>query len=357
MASKLKQGTALAGSGLVDAEHLDKLRALSVTTVEELVGLIHADPDALAGFTGIHDLARLQADAMRRADQSVVAATSTFGQRGRESLGALPPPSVTVERTVQTATFEAYRQRAVAAVAVAVAEIDGVRVDLRKLFMAVRNQGGRGTCVGHACAAVAEAMSAKKHGRRANFSPQFVYYQSKQLDGLPNDDGTFAATAMPTIVAAGVCAERYWPYEPDFRPADLTHGAPSALARKDALRHVIGQAVHVDERDTAAIQSHLDEGFPVEISVPVYRNWSQNPTTSLTGVIPMPLPQSPLDGGHAMCIVGYGYDTDIAGGWYFVLRNSWGKQWASSSPIAPGHGVMPFLYVEHYAWEAWTARP
>jgi hypothetical protein len=40
-----------------------------------------------------------------------------------------------------------------------------------------------------------------------------------------------------------------------------------------------------------------------------------------------------------------------------VLRNSWGTQWASSSPIAKGHGIMPFLYVEHYAWEAWTARP
>ena len=55
-----------------------------------------------------------------------------------------------------------------------------------------------------------------------------------------------------------------------------------------------------------------------------------------------------------MCVVGYGFDDDIVGGWYFLLRNSWGTGWAEGSAIEPGYGAIPFVYIDNYGWEAYT---
>jgi hypothetical protein len=61
------------------------------------------------------------------------------------------------------------------------------------------------------------------------------------------------------------------------------------------------------------------------------------------------------DIGHAMCAVGYSSDTGFVGGGYLILRNSWGPDWAAQSPIAPGHALLPYLYLELYGWECYTA--
>jgi C1A family cysteine protease len=89
--------------------------------------------------------------------------------------------------------------------------------------------------------------------------------------------------------------------------------------------------------------------------VPVYNNWYSNPAANALGLIPMPIANSVRKGGHAMCVAGYDWDPDFAGGGYFIVRNSWGVGWASRSPVGPGYGAIPFLYVEKYAWESWTA--
>jgi len=73
-----------------------------------------------------------------------------------------------------------------------------------------------------------------------------------------------------------------------------------------------------------------------------------------TGKITLPLPGEVPAGGHSWCIVGYVDDEDVPGGGYFIVRNSWGTNWAVDSPEASGHGLMPYEYVERYAFEAFT---
>ena len=48
-------------------------------------------------------------------------------------------------------------------------------------------------------------------------------------------------------------------------------------------------------------------------------------------------------GGHAVMIVGYTKDG-------FIIRNSWGEQWADN-----GHVIIPFDEFDDYCFEAWTA--
>ena len=95
---------------------------------------------------------------------------------------------------------------------------------------------------------------------------------------------------------------------------------------------------------------------PDGLSVPVYENWYRNPATHTFGFIPMPLPTSVLEGGHAMCAVGYVLDNDFTGGGGFIVRNSWGASWAARSPIEAGYGILPFEYIDVYGWEAFTCN-
>lgn len=74
-------------------------------------------------------------------------------------------------------------------------------------------------------------------------------------------------------------------------------------------------------------------------------------------------------GYHAMCVVGYadnayliehGFAEEPGGGAYLV-RNSWGPNWARNNPLAKlfggeaGYALMPYAYLENYCFEAYTA--
>ena len=98
-------------------------------------------------------------------------------------------------------------------------------------------------------------------------------------------------------------------------------------------------------------------GMPVVIASLVFNSWFRSAATHQSGKITMPLPgEQPLSGGHAMLIVGYQDDSSVPGGGYFIVRNSWGEEWASVSPEAQGHALMPYAYVERYIVEAFSGQ-
>jgi C1A family cysteine protease len=68
-----------------------------------------------------------------------------------------------------------------------------------------------------------------------------------------------------------------------------------------------------------------------------------NPDVAETGIIPYPVPDERVIGGHAVLAVGY-IDTpgeEQAG--YFIIRNSWGPDWG-----VDGYGLLPYEYVERH---------
>jgi hypothetical protein len=72
-----------------------------------------------------------------------------------------------------------------------------------------------------------------------------------------------------------------------------------------------------------------------------HRNWKFTPTKM----------------GHAVCVLGYRSAPKVAGGGFFVFRNSWGSQWASTSAEfgelgGPRYGIVSAEYVNKYANEA-----
>ena len=54
-----------------------------------------------------------------------------------------------------------------------------------------------------------------------------------------------------------------------------------------------------------------------------------------------------------MILVGYGRDDRVAGGGYFILRNSWGPKWG-----VKGYFTLPYAYLTQgsLASDFWTIR-
>jgi C1A family cysteine protease len=236
--------------------------------------------------------------------------------------------------------------------AAAVDAIDGV--DLHEGMSAIRHQGDRPTCVAHAVCSVAEYLERNGGAAESDLSEQYLYWTSKHHDGEPQSGGTMVKVAMERMVEEGTCAEAVWPYVPQKVPGNEPQDPAPPSADEDAAAHQFADSDDLGTGSAAALCSALDERRPVALAVPVFPNWTGNQMFKLSGFIPMPLPGGPPDDGHAMCAVGYGHDEDFAGGGYFILRNSWGTQFAPSSPVAPGHALLPFAYWEEYGWEAFV---
>jgi Papain family cysteine protease len=338
---------------LVSEKSYRRLRALSVNTVEELIGLIQADPNEVSEFVPDLDLPQIQADAEHLSQAPLLEAIQDL-EGADFAMGAHPPEGALVEERASPEYVHEWLQEAIDQPEQE--EDEPPAVNLMQCFGPVRNQGKRGTCVAHATCAVLECQHMRLREERIDLSEQYVYWDAKQNDGRPDDEGTWLRVAMPCVEREGACQEEVWPYNPTKIPGDEAQGPPPANADSDASNHLLERPRELDGRDSAAIRAVLDEGRPVGISVPVYNNWYSNPAANALGLIPMPLPNSVRKGGHAMCAMGYGWDTDFAGGGYLILRNSWGAGWATQSPVAPGYGAIPLLYIDRYGWEAWTTE-
>ncbi|MCY8499344.1 C1 family peptidase [Bacillus atrophaeus] len=210
------------------------------------------------------------------------------------------------------------------------------KVDYTDQMTAVRDQGAEGTCVGFACAVgLKEYQEKKEHTNNIDLSPRFLYQKCKERDGIPDQEGTYIKIALGVLKEVGVCEETYWPYV-----ANNT-GSPKPGAEENASRYKIKAYARLDSLET--MKRSLVVNGPCVAGVPVYQNWSTQEVWT-SGKIPMP-GNSPLEGGHAICIVGYDDDTEM-----FKFKNSWDTVWGDN-----GYGYLPYEYIELADSEAWSA--
>lgn len=217
----------------------------------------------------------------------------------------------------------------------------------------VRDQKHRGTCVAHACAAVREFLLGPDASVTANLSEQFLYWACKERDKWPGE-GTWIKVGMEVLQAQGVCTEEVWPYNPDKVAGNEGQGPAPQGAAEAAAAHKISAGELLQARWVSSLKETLAAGRPVAFAVPVYRYWLTEPVKS-TGDLRMPLNSEQSIGGHAMAMVGYQDDATVPGGGYFLIRNSWGEDWAGKSQLAAGYGRLPYEFISKYGRSAYTA--
>jgi C1A family cysteine protease len=219
----------------------------------------------------------------------------------------------------------------------------------------VRNQGKRGTCVGHAALAATEYHFGQV-GQQLDFSEQFLYWNCKQHDGRPNQEGTFLAVAMPLLVSDGCCLESVWSYNPNVTLGNEAQGPPPSRAVSDAAQRKLSHIKQLSPRAVAKIKDELAADRPVAVSLVVYDYcWFADEIRS-SGDVTMPFPGDTSNEGHAICIVGYEDlpgEPELGGG-RFLFRNSWNSLWGVNCQYGTGYGTLPYAYLTTYGMEAYS---
>lgn len=218
----------------------------------------------------------------------------------------------------------------------------------------IRNQQDRGTCVAHAALALYE-HSLNVQGAYQDLSEQFLYWNCKRNDGIPNLEGTWLAIAMPLLQREGCCLETTWPYNPTPIPGNEGQGPPPGGAQLEALTFRAPAYQQLSPTFVNDMKNELATRRCVAFSVPVFNSWLRSSWVAYNGDITMPIPGEVRVGGHAMCLVGYIDMSDLGlGGGRFILRNSWGTTWGINSPHGAGYGTIPYAYIARVGAEAYT---
>jgi len=194
---------------------------------------------------------------------------------------------------------------------------------MTKHLRPVKDQGIRGTCVAMALSCTKEYQETIDNPELYNelFSPNSVYFYREVPFGM------YCRNAMKILKEKGMCREPLFPYSKTIEPKAIP-----PLAVKEASYYTIKSYAKVETIDGA--KSALLNYGPLLIAFPYYNNgkaefWKK------------PTIDAPINGGHAVAIVGW----DETG---FILRNSWGEKWNGN-----GHVIYPYgEWGSH--WEIWS---
>ncbi len=222
-------------------------------------------------------------------------------------------------------------------------------VILSEWLPSVRNQGGEGSCVGHAIGATLTAMAKKTEVFTEWFSPRWIYNGARFLEGwLVYDDGCYPRDALEWLLEKGCLLEKFWPYVAQ----QDTFTTPSSKLDAEAAKYPLLEYIRVDN-GVNGICSALQDGYYVSIGTPWFDKW-MNPKK---GVLPTVKVKDSVAGGHASCLYGFNYPMAI-----FYGINSWGEDFGDK-----GFFTMPFQafdvfkklggYDSHYVKVEWTVAP
>jgi len=207
-------------------------------------------------------------------------------------------------------------------------------------MQAIRNQGNLGSCVGFG------SISAREFLVQKELSPGYGYRGAKMIDGYPNLEGSWQEFSFEFMYRYGAVTEKEYSYQkclnnecikPYLNKAKefKINGYVDLMVSPENLALVL----------KAALSGHLVPEIgsrPVSISLELYESfcdWS----AYTTGLIPVPIEGEKTVGGHAMCVAGY---TTLYGVKYFIVSNSWGKDFAKDSPLElPGYALIPEAYI------------
>lgn len=214
-------------------------------------------------------------------------------------------------------------------------------VDLRTQCPPVYDQGHLGSCTANALTGAYE-FDLKKQ-QKQDFMPSrlFVYYNERALINTVNSDsGAYIRDGIKTMNLQGVCPEKDWVYDIakfTVKPSTQCYTEAKTCQVKSYQRLV---------NSLNQLKGCLADGFPFVFGFTVYESFFSDQVKK-TGMVPMPKPDEKVEGGHAVCAVGYDDSKSV-----FIVRNSYGTNWG-----AKGYFYMPYAYItSNLCSDFWTIR-
>lgn len=205
--------------------------------------------------------------------------------------------------------------------------------DLRSKMPAAYDQGDLGSCTANAIAAAIQFLLGKQGKKVFTPSRRFIYYNERVLEHTVfSDSGAQIRDGIKTVVKQGACKETTDPY--NIRRFTVR---PTTKAYAEALKTRAVSYARV-ARDLNLMKACLAQGDPFVIGFTVYDSFVSDEVAA-TGIVPMPGPSESVLGGHAVLVVGYD-DSLYDGRGGFIVRNSWGPDWAQS-----GNFTLEYAYL------------
>jgi hypothetical protein len=179
-------------------------------------------------------------------------------------------------------------------------------------------------------------------------------WAANEASGLKRSEGFNPDLLIAGLKQHGICRESLLRYV----PRNFAIRKPSAQAIRDASTRTSCQvlsfkhwssAIGFKKKDFKKITGQLDRGVPVTATF----CWPFGLYDEQIVDAEHFLIDASIDGksknGHGVILVGYGLDDQRAGGGYFILRNSWGPQFADR-----GHARITFEYARKYGIDAYV---
>ena len=207
----------------------------------------------------------------------------------------------------------------------------------------VYDQGSLGSCSANAIAGAYE-FELKRQGEDFMPSRLWIYYQERLIEGTTDRDSGAVLRDGLKVVGRGVCPESDWPYD-----ISTFTGPPPAAAVQDAPRSRAVNYFSLHLGPGAPLRACLAAGFPFAFGFQVPQSFEGLGAAS--PYLPLPAPDEPFVGGHAVMAVGYDFTCERFPAPVFEIRNSWGPDWGDE-----GFFFMNYNYFGSLADDIWTIR-
>ena len=332
----------------LDAQLTRDLRASGIINVDQLVEYVERFPKYARSMLGFSRDALMQL--ITRRGISVRHGLAQRELRPLPAAGIAGPiedcPALVEHRTANRGWIEGLarevRQR-VAQVALP------LMVSLVDRMQPIKDQGSYGFCVGFGVNAQREFFIGRKT------SDGYCYRGSKLYDPIPEREGSLQIFGHKFQFDHGSVESHVYSYQDAIqnRPIQpfFDHAARLKTHGYVDLRPSYDEFDVTPELLKLVLAGQLSEdlpAMPVSLSIELYES-SNSFTTQDAGLFIVPPEFERPVGGHAMTIVGYidaQHPDAIGDTTYFIVRNSWGTNWARNNPLGlPGHALIPAAYL------------
>jgi len=177
-------------------------------------------------------------------------------------------------------------------------------------ILTIKNQGQTSHCVGFVCATIKEFLE-RREGNFIEFSGDWIYKKAKEIDGIPNVQGTYFRAGLKVLKDFGA--------------------KPLEGNESDALKYRIGGYIQVDCDFQSLKRAIYEFGAILMGFIGSNQGWQ-------TAMV-RPIKTGESQWGHAT--TGIKYDIKFIDG-----QNSWGEQWGDK-------GLFHFLE-DYLPFEAWA---
>lgn len=197
-----------------------------------------------------------------------------------------------------------------------------IELDLRHYWQYVRDQGARSSCF--ACAASDSHM--RVQSLHHSLSAEYLFYNTAgYMPGGDVSNGVTFHAMQQALERHGQPDECEWPYQ----PVQPNPWVPPPVGNVWKAQLLVNEG-----SDPAALNKASATTLPFILVVKLTAEFINVAGPNYV------IPASGLGfGGHALLVVGLGYDS--AGKIHFLIRNSWGAGWGQN-----GHAWLPVGYLE-----------